>query len=228
MLDAFGHDGLQSLEPAGEVHARHPVQQIRVDIRKPTSPGRADCGERVRPRMKPFQEAQGIGPQTLHADAESVHAGGEPAIDLLTGDVARVRFEGDLGVWREPDRVDLIHDTTQLIGREQAGRSAPDEHRVDRPNRKGVWRYLDLPGKHLDVRGDQTLEYRVGIEVAVLAHPGAERYVQIEIVNAFHQSRLSTAINASCGISTLPTRFSRFLPSFCFSSNFRFRVTSPP
>ena len=39
---------------------------------------------------------------------------------------------------------------------------------------------------------------------------------------------LSTARNASCGISTLPTRFMRFLPSFCFSSSLRLREMSPP
>src|SRR4029078_485703 len=38
----------------------------------------------------------------------------------------------------------------------------------------------------------------------------------------------NTARNASCGISTRPTRFMRFLPSFCFSSSFRLRVMSPP
>ena len=38
----------------------------------------------------------------------------------------------------------------------------------------------------------------------------------------------STARNASCGISTLPTRFMRFLPSFCFSSSLRLREMSPP
>ncbi len=31
-----------------------------------------------------------------------------------------------------------------------------------------------------------------------------------------------------CGMSTLPTRFIRFFPSFCFSSSFRLRLTSPP
>src|SRR5690242_14864981 len=39
---------------------------------------------------------------------------------------------------------------------------------------------------------------------------------------------LSRARNASWGISTLPTCFIRFLPSFCFSSSLRFRVMSPP
>ncbi len=35
-------------------------------------------------------------------------------------------------------------------------------------------------------------------------------------------------MKASCGISTLPNCRMRFLPSFCFSSSLRLRVTSPP
>ena len=38
----------------------------------------------------------------------------------------------------------------------------------------------------------------------------------------------STARKASCGTSTLPSCFIRFLPSFCFSSSLRLRVMSPP
>ncbi len=37
-----------------------------------------------------------------------------------------------------------------------------------------------------------------------------------------------TAKKASCGISTCPTCFMRFLPAFCFSSSLRLRVMSPP
>ena len=37
-----------------------------------------------------------------------------------------------------------------------------------------------------------------------------------------------TARKASCGMSTWPTRFMRFLPSFCFSRSLRLRVMSPP
>ncbi len=38
----------------------------------------------------------------------------------------------------------------------------------------------------------------------------------------------SAAMKASCGTSTAPTIFIRFLPSFCFSSSFRLREMSPP
>ena len=44
----------------------------------------------------------------------------------------------------------------------------------------------------------------------------------------YSSSRLKTAINASCGTSTRPIAFIRFLPRFCFSSNLRLRVISPP
>ncbi len=38
----------------------------------------------------------------------------------------------------------------------------------------------------------------------------------------------SASMNAACGMSTLPNWRMRFLPSFCFSSSLRLRVTSPP
>ena len=41
-------------------------------------------------------------------------------------------------------------------------------------------------------------------------------------------SSFSTAINASVGIWTVPKLRIFFLPSFCFSSSFFFRVMSPP
>ena len=44
----------------------------------------------------------------------------------------------------------------------------------------------------------------------------------------FSSSSLSTAMNASVGICTLPRLRIFFLPSFCFSSSFFFRVISPP
>ena len=43
-----------------------------------------------------------------------------------------------------------------------------------------------------------------------------------------YSSSLSTAMNASVGSCTLPRLRIFFLPSFCFSSSFFFRVMSPP
>ena len=41
-------------------------------------------------------------------------------------------------------------------------------------------------------------------------------------------SDVRAAMKASCGTSTDPMDFMRFLPSFCFSSSLRLRVMSPP
>ena len=45
---------------------------------------------------------------------------------------------------------------------------------------------------------------------------------------SYSSSNFSTLIKACCGTSTLPICRIRFLPSFCFSSNFLFREISPP
>ena len=48
------------------------------------------------------------------------------------------------------------------------------------------------------------------------------------LLKFYSSSNFNTLINAFCGISTLPTWRIRFLPSFCFSKSFFFRVISPP
>src|SRR3979409_632379 len=57
---------------------------------------------------------------------------------------------------------------------------------------------------------------------------GHDQQDQEEQSEAQRSLRCSTARNASWGISTEPTCFMRFFPSFCFSSSLRLRVTSPP
>ena len=55
------------------------------------------------------------------------------------------------------------------------------------------------------------------------------RFVPLEqIHNTQFSLDFNTSIKASCGMFTRPISFIRFLPSFCFSSSFRFRVMSPP
>ena len=43
-----------------------------------------------------------------------------------------------------------------------------------------------------------------------------------------YESIFSAAMNASCGMSTLPNWRIFFLPAFCFSRSLRLRVASPP
>ena len=43
-----------------------------------------------------------------------------------------------------------------------------------------------------------------------------------------YSSTFRIAMKASCGTSTDPMAFMRFLPSFCFSSSLRLREMSPP
>src|SRR5712691_224498 len=178
--------------------------------------------------MKPLQETQRSGLEALYADAEPVDTGPEPALDVLAGDIARVRFERDLGAGRQPDPTHSVQDLPHLGIRQQARRAATDKDSLERTDGTLGSGHIDFAAERVDIGRNQALEHGVGVEVAVLADPGAEGHVQVEAVNAFHQSRLNTAMKASCGISTLPTRFRRFFPSFCFSSSLRLRVTSPP
>ena len=48
------------------------------------------------------------------------------------------------------------------------------------------------------------------------------------VLGSHYSSTLRIAMNASCGTSTEPIAFMRFLPSFCFSSSLRLREMSPP
>ena len=89
---------------------------------------------------------------------------------------------------------------------------------------------LELREQRVDVAVVLALAADGGDEVAVAAAMRAERQVHVEVADHFFgpSSRLSTARNASCGTSTPPTCFIRFLPFFCFSSSLRLRVMSPP
>ena len=56
----------------------------------------------------------------------------------------------------------------------------------------------------------------------------ARRFAAGRKAKSRHSSSFRTARNASVGICTVPSARIFFLPSFCFSSSFFFRVTSPP
>ena len=52
--------------------------------------------------------------------------------------------------------------------------------------------------------------------------------IHVGVPDYFFSSVWRMARKASCGISTEPTCFMRFLPAFCFSRSLRLRVMSPP
>ena len=61
--------------------------------------------------------------------------------------------------------------------------------------------------------------------------PGVARHGLVHMPTHFlpvGTSEVRAAMNASCGTSTRPIDFMRFLPSFCFSSSLRLRLMSPP
>ena len=74
---------------------------------------------------------------------------------------------------------------------------------------------------------EQALRSRFGAD-GLRGH--ARSLVDLRWVRFHDQSpvTLRSARNASCGSSTRPTCFIRFLPSFCFAQSLRFRVMSPP
>src|SRR5204863_456439 len=107
--------------------------------------------------------------------------------------------------WREDELVDqqVIADEQVLLHRSGRNLERLDDERADEEGED------DGDDDRFEVLADRRL-----LEVA------RRHSVSVPI--------FKTARNASCGISTLPTRFMRFLPSFCFSSSFRLRVMSPP
>src|SRR5205823_3538796 len=115
--------------------------------------------------------------------------------------------------------------------RERGGASA-EKHRFEL-RREHAALELELREQRIDVGGVLRAPPHRRDEIAVPAAVRAERKVHVEMPGAtghdfFSPSRLSTARNASCGTSTIPTCFIRFFPAFCFSSSFRLREISPP
>ena len=94
----------------------------------------------------------------------------------------------------------------------------------------------DLVVLHEGIQAHRFAELAAGTEyqffdqhVRTLDRPRGELLCRFATVTyLLRSSRLSTARKASCGTSTPPTCFIRFLPFFCFSSSFRFRLMSPP
>ena len=170
----------------------------------------------------------------------------------------RIAFQRDLGVRGHPesgtDQVQCRNDQGRIRKRR---RPAPEKDRDDLPAFR-IFKAENLLPQTVKVLFLNLFFRRKGQEITVIAFSDAERNMNIDLKRhtGFHtrssslkkqkirhrpnsagsfqlpvchsSSSFSTLMNAFCGISTEPTWRMRFLPSFCFSSSFFFRVMSPP
>ena len=120
---------------------------------------------------------------------------------------------------------------SRASGARERRRAAAEEDRLE-PRREHAALQLELREKRRHVPAVLLPAPDDRDEVAVAAPVHAERHVDVEVADAAHFDRSpfrsSTARNASCGTSTIPTCFIRFLPFFWRSISFRLRVMSPP
>ena len=176
---------------------------------------------RPRPALERLEQVrlEALGAERDAVDAVLAQERGELRRDRL-----RIRLDGRLGCARQPG------EQPRERGRLGEGRrAAAEEDRLDLAREQAALQ-LELGEQRVDVAAVLAVVPGHGDEVAVAAAVGAERQVDVEVARAHfdRSSRLSTARNASCGTSTPPTCFIRFLPFFCFSSSFRLRLMSPP
>ena len=134
------------------------------------------------------------------------------------------------GVGGRMHREGLVHDGFELLVP-----SSVEE--TPKPTAEQVRLLRDLAQQGVEVGVAGVVAAHLHHEGAVPAPGGAEGQVHVQVgdprgIAGAHcwdsPSSCSTARKASCGTSTLPTCFMRFLPSFCFSSSLRLRLMSPP
>ena len=174
----------------------------------------------------PLEHGQQLGLEALGAERDARDPSVAEKSRQLRRDRLRVRLDGDLSGRRE--RREQAGELARLRERR---RPAPEEDRLDLGSQDAALQ-LELCQERVDVGAVALASADQRDEVAVSAAVGAERQVHVEMPDAAAHlrspSRLRTARNASCGTSTAPTCFMRFLPFFWRSRSLRLRVMSPP
>src|SRR3954470_1911068 len=170
-----------------------------------------------------LQHGKQVRTEALHSQRDAIDAEPPQRARKLLRHRLRVGLHGDLARRWKRTKEPLER------GAFRKGRRASAEEDGLQLRRQLASLQLELAEQRIDVRSMLRRAPDHGDEVAVAATVRAERQVDVEVTRHFFSPlRLSTARNASCGTSTMPTCFMRFLPAFCCSSNFRLREMSPP
>ncbi len=213
----------------GGALAGNPVDEIERDVVKLGITKMMHGASDVVRTGNTFEHLQELRSEALRAERHPRDPGAAQSNGKLGRHRLGIRLDRHLQRGRQ--RLEQPHEVGQ--GRERR-RAAPEEDRLELA-RESAALELELPQQRVDVRRVLTRAADDGDEVAVAAAVRAERqvHVQVACAAAVHQlfpcwPMLSTARNASCGTSTMPTCFIRFLPFFCFSSSLRLREMSPP
>ncbi len=212
----------------GGALAGNPVDEVERDVVKSGITESVDGTPDVVRAGPSLEHREEVRAEALGAERDAVHAAPPQQLGQLRGHRLRVCLDRHLVGRRQRAQQPL-----ELCGSgERRGPAAKED--ALQPRREGAPLERQLREQRVDVGGVLPGPALNGHEVAVTAARRAERQVHVEVPDRagaghfFPPSRLSTARNASCGTSTAPTCFIRFLPFFCCSSSFRLRVMSPP
>ena len=210
----------------GQGLARQAVHEVQGQVVDAGIVSRLDGRFPLSRRVDPAQEGQhGVG-KGLDAQTQAADAAIGQGCRLVIAQAVRIGFHGNLCLVSDaegpPQR---LQDAADFTGRQQGRRAAADVDCIG--FFPGIRRRGDVPAQCLDVAVAIALQAGIGRKVAVQAFMAAERDVDVQ-AQRHSSSTLRTAMKASCGISTVPNCFMRFLPSFCFSRSLRLREISPP
>ena len=216
----------------GGALARDPVDEVERDVVDSGITNGVHGAPDVVRSGNTFEHVQKVHVEALCADRH--------AVDTISAQQGRELRRHGLGIRLHGDFVRIGQRRKQALeggGLGERRRPAAEEDRLD-PGCERARLQLELAQQRIDVAGVVAATADRRHEVAVPAAVRAERQVHVQVASAAHRRarayfravsfRLSTARKASCGTSTPPTCFIRFLPAFCFSSSFRLRVMSPP
>ena len=225
------HSPGQGFPPAVHALPRQTKHQVHTDIFEPGASDQPNSLHRFRRLMDSADAAQHLIIKTLHAEAQSVETRLSQRLQRIGVHCARIGFQTDFSIIRQRKRCpQRLQYSRQISGRQQRRRTAAKKHRVRRHGEIAA-RCGDFPAESGDIGMLDRRVTDLRHKRAITAFGPAERNMNVDSQGTLRhpaQSRFKTAMNASCGSSTLPTCFMRFFPSFCFSSSLRFRVMSPP